>query len=148
MLVHLQQVHRENIRIVPNCIPGRESIDIEIFGMEGVPYEDLQRYLQEKEQGTVFKRSKIEQDPEEIRKQFAAFQAKKDDPSLAAQSSTPSNVDIVNQPIPMVSLPPMGFSGYILLIQNAFYSWDAIDARYALGYDTTYASTITGFRFN
>ena len=111
MLVHLQQVHRENIRIVPNCIPGRESIDIEIFGMEGVPYEDLQRHLHEKEQGTVVKKSKFEQNPDEIRKQFAAFQAKKDDSLLEAQSSIPTNVDIVTQSMSMGSLPPMGSLG-------------------------------------
>jgi hypothetical protein len=26
---------------VPNAIPGRETTEIEIFGMEGIPEEDL-----------------------------------------------------------------------------------------------------------
>lgn len=34
---------------IPNALAGRDSVEIEIFGMEGVPYEDLQRHIEKKE---------------------------------------------------------------------------------------------------
>ncbi|RCH99699.1 hypothetical protein CU097_003319 [Rhizopus azygosporus] len=41
MVVHAQQVHKIEIYKVPNALPGRDNLDIEIFGMEGIPEEDL-----------------------------------------------------------------------------------------------------------
>ena len=37
----LLQVHKENIDKVPNAVKGRDNIEIEIYGMEGIPEEDL-----------------------------------------------------------------------------------------------------------
>lgn len=51
MVVHVAQVHKENIERVPNAIEGRDSVDLEIFGMEGVPPEDLQAHYEEIETG-------------------------------------------------------------------------------------------------
>lgn len=41
MVVHAQQVHKLEIYKVPNALPGRDSLDVEIFGMEGIPEEDI-----------------------------------------------------------------------------------------------------------
>ncbi|KAI8978376.1 hypothetical protein BDB01DRAFT_799621 [Pilobolus umbonatus] len=41
MVVHAHQVHKIDIYKVPNAMPGRDSLDIEIFGMEGIPEEDM-----------------------------------------------------------------------------------------------------------
>ena len=30
---------------VPNSLPGRESVEVEIFGMAGVPAEDLANFI-------------------------------------------------------------------------------------------------------
>ncbi|KAK5109139.1 hypothetical protein LTR62_007501 [Meristemomyces frigidus] len=38
--VHMSQVHKENIDTVENALPGRTDVDVEIFGMEGIP-EDV-----------------------------------------------------------------------------------------------------------
>ncbi|EFX04634.1 c2h2 finger domain containing protein [Grosmannia clavigera kw1407] len=35
--VHMNQVHKETLVRVENAIEGREGLDVEIFGMEGVP---------------------------------------------------------------------------------------------------------------
>lgn len=35
------QVHKETIDKVPNSIPNRSNIEIEIFGMEGMKYWDF-----------------------------------------------------------------------------------------------------------
>lgn len=39
--VHMANVHKENITRIENALPGRESMDIEIFGQCGVPEELL-----------------------------------------------------------------------------------------------------------
>ena len=58
MVIHSAQVHKETIEKVPNSIPGREQTDLEIFGMEGIPPQDL--YKRMKELGITMKKPKIE----------------------------------------------------------------------------------------
>lgn len=69
LVVHLQDVHKEHTNVVPNSISGRNTIDIEIFGMEGIPFEDLEKHLNEKSRG---EKRKYE-DPELIQQQVAKF---------------------------------------------------------------------------
>ncbi|KAF3051232.1 hypothetical protein E8E11_008071 [Didymella keratinophila] len=45
--VHMNQVHKENLTHVENAIGGRQGLDIEIFGMEGVPAEILDSHNQQ-----------------------------------------------------------------------------------------------------
>lgn len=40
MVVHVFQVHKENVTKVPNSKPGRDSVKYEIYGMEGIPEEE------------------------------------------------------------------------------------------------------------
>jgi len=44
--VHMNQVHKENLSHVENALPNRKGLDIEIFGMEGVPEEVIQQHQQ------------------------------------------------------------------------------------------------------
>ncbi|KAI9320178.1 hypothetical protein BX666DRAFT_1818794, partial [Dichotomocladium elegans] len=44
MAVHAMQVHKVEIKTVPNAMPGRDTLEHEIFGMEGIPPEDLESY--------------------------------------------------------------------------------------------------------
>ncbi|KAI9008061.1 hypothetical protein BC832DRAFT_620206, partial [Gaertneriomyces semiglobifer] len=46
LVIHVQQVHKQTLEAVPNALPGRETPDIEIFGMLGVPEEDLQAHIE------------------------------------------------------------------------------------------------------
>lgn len=39
--IHCMQVHKEAIDKVPNSLPNRSNIEIEIYGMEGIPAQDL-----------------------------------------------------------------------------------------------------------
>lgn len=41
LVVHVMQVHKETIKSIPNAKPDRESVDFEIYGMEGIPEEFL-----------------------------------------------------------------------------------------------------------
>ena len=45
--VHMNQVHKENLTHVENANPGRQGLEIEIFGMEGVPAEIIDQHNQE-----------------------------------------------------------------------------------------------------
>lgn len=44
LVVHMAQIHKESIDTVPNSIHGHDTPEIEVFGMQGVPPEDLQRH--------------------------------------------------------------------------------------------------------
>ncbi|OKL59436.1 hypothetical protein UA08_05429 [Talaromyces atroroseus] len=44
--VHMSQVHKEQLSEVDNALPNRTSLDIEIFGMEGVPEDIVQAHNQ------------------------------------------------------------------------------------------------------
>lgn len=53
----LLKVHKETIDGVPNAIPGRTDIELEIYGMEGIPEKDMEerrRVLEQKTQGSTF----------------------------------------------------------------------------------------------
>lgn len=42
------QVHKEAIDKVPNSLPNRSNIEIEIYGMEGIPPEDIREHEKQK----------------------------------------------------------------------------------------------------
>ncbi|KTG43346.1 hypothetical protein cypCar_00022148 [Cyprinus carpio] len=57
LAIHCMQVHKETIDGVPNAIPGRIDIELEIYGMEGIPEKDMEerrRVLEQKTQGRTF----------------------------------------------------------------------------------------------
>ena len=37
-------MHKETIDKVPNALPNRTNIEIEIYGMEGIPEEDIKEH--------------------------------------------------------------------------------------------------------
>ena len=37
--VHMTQVHKETLTTIENALPNRSNLDVEIFGMEGIPEE-------------------------------------------------------------------------------------------------------------
>lgn len=38
--IRVHQVHKETVSKVPNAVPGRDNIELEIFGLEGIPEGD------------------------------------------------------------------------------------------------------------
>uniref|UniRef100_D3TPM0 Zinc finger protein n=1 Tax=Glossina morsitans morsitans TaxID=37546 RepID=D3TPM0_GLOMM len=49
--IHCMQVHKETVDKVPNSLPNRSNIEIEIFGMDGIPAEDLREHERQKNGG-------------------------------------------------------------------------------------------------
>lgn len=86
LAIHVIQVHKETISTVENAIPGRDSIEIEIYGMEGIPEDVIQshynRLMAEAQRHDSFshsepKRQKIETyvDAADIQARLAAHKA-------------------------------------------------------------------------
>lgn len=46
--IHCMQVHKEAIDKVPNSVPNRSNIEIEIYGMEGIPPQDIRDHEKQK----------------------------------------------------------------------------------------------------
>ena len=65
------QVHKETIDKVPNSLPNRGNIEIEIYGMEGIPDADLKAH----------ENAKNNEDEDEP----SAKRAKSDSPALMPQ---------------------------------------------------------------
>lgn len=60
------QVHKEAIDKVPNSLPNRSNIEIEIYGMEGIPAQDLKDHERQKSgNGSVGGGNKSESDDDE-----------------------------------------------------------------------------------
>lgn len=92
----MNQVHKETLSHVENALPNRQALDVEIFGMEGVPEEVREQHKQRIHQNywaaqderfkatgnpppgqeRPSKKLRIET-PEELKKRFAEFRAKK-----------------------------------------------------------------------
>ncbi|KAH7110332.1 RING-6 protein [Dendryphion nanum] len=122
--VHMNQVHKENLTQVENAVPGRSSLDIEIFGMEGVPQDVIDAHTQhvthqhfEEEQerarvtgnpvrgqytngsGPANKRPKVKEDIGEIVKRAAKYRVDK------ANGTLPPPVEVKPAPSPPVAAP-------------------------------------------
>lgn len=44
LTVHCIQVHKETLDKIPEALPNRNSADIDIYGMQGIPEEDIREY--------------------------------------------------------------------------------------------------------
>ncbi|KAK6916970.1 hypothetical protein RJ641_017721 [Dillenia turbinata] len=60
MTIHVLQVHKETVTKVPNAKPGRESTDIEIYGMQGIPPDILAAHYGEEDDEAPSKVAKVE----------------------------------------------------------------------------------------
>ncbi|KNA14002.1 hypothetical protein SOVF_111430 [Spinacia oleracea] len=60
MVIHVLQVHKENVTKVPNAKPEREATDIDIYGMQGIPPDVLAAHYGEQEEDTPSKSAKVD----------------------------------------------------------------------------------------
>ncbi|XP_057972596.1 protein SUPPRESSOR OF FRI 4 [Malania oleifera] len=60
MAIHVLQVHKETVSKVPNAKPGRESTEIEIYGMQGIPPDILAAHYGEEDEDAPTKLAKAE----------------------------------------------------------------------------------------
>lgn len=60
MAIHVMQVHKESVTKVPNAKPDRESTEIDIFGMQGIPPEILAAHDGDQDDEPPAKEAKVE----------------------------------------------------------------------------------------
>ncbi|KAJ5084652.1 hypothetical protein NUU61_009231 [Penicillium alfredii] len=130
--VHMSQVHKEQLTEVDNALPNRVGLDVEIFGMEGLPDDVLQAHQQrvatqfqqaEAERqavtgnppsgggsggGQPAKKPKLEQ-PSDLKKRLAEHKAKRAE-MLAGGSSGEATPVGAGQPAPTPTPTPAGYS--------------------------------------
>ena len=58
MATHVLQVHKEQVSKVPNAKTGRDAIELDIFGMEGVP----PMLIEQRAMGMPTKKAKLEEE--------------------------------------------------------------------------------------
>ncbi|KAF7846014.1 hypothetical protein BT93_L5594, partial [Corymbia citriodora subsp. variegata] len=49
LAVHIDQVHKVPTDRIENTLPGRDSFDVEIYGMEGIPKDDLAEWRRKRD---------------------------------------------------------------------------------------------------
>ncbi|XP_041838783.1 BUB3-interacting and GLEBS motif-containing protein ZNF207-like isoform X2 [Melanotaenia boesemani] len=116
LAIHCMQVHKETIDSVPNAIPGRTDIELEIYGMEGIPEKDMQerrRTLEQKSQESQKKKSNNQDDSDDdddddeagpSTQQVAAVQPQA---GYATPMAQPGMPHVAGAP----GIPPAGYQG-------------------------------------
>lgn len=115
----MNQVHKETLTSVDNALPNRQGLEVEIFGMEGVPEEVRQQHdqrvtqqyyeaLAERQAATgnptpgsgaqtnAPKKPKLD-DPKDLKARLAAFKAKKAAGPTANSSGNATPIDSAQQ---------------------------------------------------
>uniref|UniRef100_A0A4W4ECZ6 C2H2-type domain-containing protein n=1 Tax=Electrophorus electricus TaxID=8005 RepID=A0A4W4ECZ6_ELEEL len=112
LAIHCMQVHKETIDGVPNAIPGRTDIELEIYGMEGIPEKDMEerrRVLEQKTQENQKKKQNQDDSDEEEDDEEAgpSFQQPAAQPQAAYAPMTQPGM----APVPAPGIPPGTYSG-------------------------------------
>lgn len=140
--VHMTQVHKESLGAIENALPNRAGLEVEIFGMEGIPDEVVashrQRVITQYAQAEAERRAstgnpapgsqttngvkkpKIE-DVSDIKKRLAEHKAKK-----AAEEATAVVNNDMNQMEPIAG-PGQGYSqpaGFVSFVLHTKYHSD------------------------
>ncbi|CAD7085905.1 unnamed protein product [Hermetia illucens] len=103
--IHCMQVHKEAIDKVPNSLPNRSNIEIEIFGMDGIPPEELREHERQKNGG----RSDSEDDEPATKKakpEVPATQANMMMPNMMAPHMMGQFTSMGPMMTPMGPMPP------------------------------------------
>ena len=57
-MIHCSQVHKESVTEIPNALPHRNNLEIDIYGTEGIPEKD--RVDRERNRGSGVGRWQLE----------------------------------------------------------------------------------------
>jgi len=106
-VIHIAQLHKETIFKIPNALEGHDTPEVEIYGMEGVPQEDLERHRRG-DPIQAFKRSRLAEPGAGMIPLLAAQKAAI--PDLPQQPvAKPVTSPTVPESIPkQIVIPPLG----------------------------------------
>ena len=143
--VHMSQVHKEQLSAVDNALANRAGLDIEIFGMEGIPDDILQAHNQRvlttfhqaeadrlrasgdgppgSANSSQAKKPKIEDIKGSLKERLAAHKAKKEAEQAGGSSGdvTPMGAGAaMHSPAPAVLQPAMGQSPNVYVSSHMY----------------------------
>lgn len=107
------QVHKETIDGVPNAIPGRIDIELEIYGMEGIPDKDIEERRRVLEQKTQDNQKKKQQDDsdEDDEDEEAGPSFQQPATTVQPQAAYAPMTQPGMAPVPAPGMPPGSYSG-------------------------------------
>nr|CAG4636370.1 EOG090X0A5X [Eubosmina coregoni]SVE69949.1 EOG090X0A5X [Eubosmina coregoni] len=105
--IHCMQVHKETLDRVPNSLPTRGNIEIEIYGMEGIPEADIRDHEAQKQSGRIMTAEGADSSDEEG---GSAAKKMKTAQPMVPDSAT-ANIPMGAMPMPsMLTSPFMGLN--------------------------------------
>ncbi|XP_060774562.1 BUB3-interacting and GLEBS motif-containing protein ZNF207b [Neoarius graeffei] len=110
LAIHCMQVHKETIDGVPNAIPGRTDIELEIYGMEGIPERDMQerrRLLEQKAQESQKKKQNQDDSDEDDEDDEPGPSTFQQPPVAQPQNAYMPPANYSGMPPMMPGVPPM-----------------------------------------
>ncbi|KAG1968180.1 BUB3-interacting and GLEBS motif-containing protein ZNF207 [Pimephales promelas] len=114
LAIHCMQVHKETIDGVPNAIPGRTDIELEIYGMEGIPEKDMEerrRVLEQKTQENQKKRSNQDDSDEDDEDEEAGPSFQQPASTAQPQAAYAPMTQPGMAPVPAPGMPHGSYSG-------------------------------------
>lgn len=107
LTVHCIQVHKEKLDKIPEALPNRNSVDIDIYGMQGIPEEDQREHERSKRGDEGTSRSETGTKSQQPGKSTHQVQAPTS--MLGVSTSNPVQAAMFKQAMGMGMMPP-GFS--------------------------------------
>ena len=99
------QVHKEAIDKIPNSLPNRTNVEVEIYGMDGIPDKDVKEHeiLKRKQSSlTSVAQNSDSDDDDELKRKSVANNGVNNSIGLAASNLLPPI-----RPPPILSQPPL-----------------------------------------
>ena len=114
MFVHMAQVHKVVCTVVPNALKGRDSGEIEVYGMEGIPLEDLMKHEANPEGNASSTSNVAGGASNRLHQFFQSGEVANDTSNLWMPSSTSPSMFAASPTIPYYSTNPI----YSTLLSN------------------------------
>ncbi|XP_051571383.1 BUB3-interacting and GLEBS motif-containing protein ZNF207a isoform X2 [Myxocyprinus asiaticus] len=114
LAIHCMQVHKETIDGIPNAIPGRIDIELEIYGMEGIPEKDMEerrRVLEQKTHDNQKKRQNQDDSDEDDEDEEAGPSFQQPAASAQPQAAYTPMTQPGMPPVPAPGMPHGSYSG-------------------------------------
>ncbi|GBN26430.1 BUB3-interacting and GLEBS motif-containing protein ZNF207 [Araneus ventricosus] len=104
LAIHCMQVHKQTIDNVPNALPTRNNIEIEIYGMEGIPAADIREHEKQRQGG-----SKVEDSDDDENSNSATDINKQKQTTAPTMPTVPGMMPGIPVPGMMPGMPGMPY---------------------------------------
>lgn len=106
--IHCMQVHKETIDKVPNSLPNRGNVELEIYGIEGIPEADAKEHERQKHAKSLQGAPEMAFGPDDDSDSDGGETSGNKAQQQPQQQMTPSSATMPMPPMPMMhGMPPM-----------------------------------------